>query len=288
MKTTRYLSLVLIGVVAAAVYGQSASKAKKMIKSSPATTSQSSPSAKEAAPFSGAVSANPPSKEMQAQMNAAYAQSDAFYKQATALSQAGDLKGAEAACIDALNSPPIIRGQPQHVPFVAHLLGQIYLKDGQYQKAVYWLQGAHPNTAGGSLNLDLALAYLRLGDYAHARECYSDQATLRYCSDQTSEDLPGTASPQALEASILLARGVDAFLEERNDDALPDLQRANQLAPSNPVIAYQYAQVLSRKKQYSEAMPLYRLTALKGHGRISDDADRRVGGARAAATQPKQ
>lgn len=292
MKTINYFTLALIGLVlAAAVYGQSTVRAKKSIAKSPvakASHSATLPSQTKPAANSGIVSANPLTGSGLAEWHAAYAPSDALYTQAKALSDAGDLKGAEAACIDALSTPPVLRGQAMPVPFVAHLLGQIYLKDGQYEKAVQWLQGARSNTAGGSLNLDLALAYIRLGDYTHAQECYSDQATLRYCPEQTSQDLPGTASPQALEASILLARGLDAFLEGRHNDALPDLQRANKLAPSNAVIAYQCAQILSEKGRYAEAAPLYETATARGHGIIGDDARRRSAGARAAAMQLKQ
>ena len=296
MKTIKYPALVLAGLIAAAaVYGQNTAKTKNVIKPATAKTSHSSLSkpnsssrAGATSVDAGAISANPVVGRDLAEREAAYAPSDALRRQAITLSEAGDLKGAEAACIDALNSPPIIRGQPQHVPFVAQLLGQIYLKDGQYEKAVQWLQGARPNTAGGSLNLDLALAYVRLGDYAHAQECYSDRATLRYYSEGTSQDLPGADSPQALEASILLARGLDAYLEHWYDDALPDLQRANKLAPGNAVIAYHCAQILNEKGRYAEAAPLYEIAAARGHGIIGDDAKRRSAGTHAATTQLKQ
>ncbi len=290
MKTTKSLILMMVGLVAvAAVYGQNAVKAKKKTtKPGIVKISHTSPLSSKSAPSDEIVSANPLVGPGLIERNAAYAPSDALRRQAIVLNEAGDLKGAEAACMNALNTPPIIRGQPQHVPFVAQLLGQIYLKDGQYEKAIQWLQGARPNTAGGPLNLDLALAYARLGDYTHAQECYSDRATLRYYPEGTAQDLPGTASPQALEASILLARGMDAYLEHRYDDALPDLQIANKLAPGNALIAYHCARILDEKGRYSEAAPLYGVAATGGHGIIGNDAKRRSAGARAAATQLKQ
>ena len=292
MKTIKYFTLILVGLVAAAaVYGQSTVRAKKSTVKPPAVRTPHfaiPPSQTEAATGSGIASANPLTGPGLDEWHAAYAPSDALYAQAEALSQAGDLKGAETACINALNTPPVLHGQTMPVPFVPQLLGQIYLKDGQYAKAVQWLQGARPNTAGGSLNLDLALGYVRLGDYAQAQECYSDQATLRYCPEQTPQDLPGTASPQALEASILLARGLDAFLEGRHSDALPDLQRANRLAPGNAVIAYQCAQILNEKGRFAEAAPLYETAAVNGHGAIREDAKRRSPAAKAAAAQAKQ
>ena len=225
----------------------------------------------------GAVSASPLTGPGLAEREAAYAPSDAFRKQAISLYEAGDMSGAETACLNALNAVPIVQGHPQPVPFVSELLGRIYLKDGQYQKAVQCLQEARPHAAGGALNLDLALAYVRLGEYKQAQECYSDQATLRYYPQGTSEDLPGTDSPSRLEASILLARGLDAYLEHRYDDALPDFQRANQLAPENALIAYHCARILTDKGQYSKASSLYATAARTGHGAIAEEAKRRSG-----------
>ena len=291
MKALKYPIIVLAVIVAAAaVYGQNAGKAKKRsIKPAVVSVSRSDPARFNASSSStGAMSAFPLTGRGLAERNAAYAPSDAFRKQAMSLYEAGDMAGAETACLNALNAVPIIQGQPQHVPFVAELLGKVYLKEGQYEKAVQWLQGARPNAAGGSLNLDLALAYVRLGDFKQAQECYSDQATLRYYSQGTSQDLPGTDSPNNLEASILLARGLDAYLEHRFDDALPDLQRANKLAPNNALIAYHCAQILADKGRYAEAEPLYETAAARGHGMIGEDAKRRTAGIRSTIAAPKQ
>lgn len=233
----------------------------------------------------------PMSPEGKAEENAAYAASDALRRQAQALYEVGDLAGAEAACLNALNSPPIVHGQPQHVPFVARLLGQVYLKDGQYEKAVQWLRSAKLNTTtvGGGLDLDLALAYVRLGDSADAKRFYSDRAVLRYLSDGEGvgpQDLPGTASPKALEASILFARGLDAHFEARDDAALVDLQAAHSLALDNPLIAYHCARILSGERRFAEATPLYERAAL-GHGFTSEEAKRRLIGIRAASRSVK-
>jgi tetratricopeptide (TPR) repeat protein len=223
----------------------------------------------------GALSALGVGPEGKAEEDAAYAPSDAFRKQAQALYESGDLAGAEAACLNALDSPPIIRGQRMPVPFVAHLLGQVYLKGGQYEKAIHWLRGARLNTTavGGGLDLDLALAYARLGDYTNARRFYSDGASLQYLSDGEGvlpQDLPGTASPSALEASILLAHGLDVYFEHRHDEALVDFQAAHQLAPDNALIAYYCATILSEKGHLSEAAPLYERAAT-GRGKIGEE-----------------
>ena len=290
MKHFNYFIIAAIGlVVVAAVHGQNTDKAKKKIVT-PAlsTASRSNVSSPAPSAATGAISAYPLTGPGLAERAAAYAPSDAFRKEAVSLYQSGDTTGAEAACLNALNAPPVIQGQPQHVPFVAELLGKVYLKEGQYEKAVQWLQAARPNTAGGSLNLDLALAYIRLGNYKQAQERYSDQATLRYYPQGNSQDLPGTDSPSNLEASILLARGLDAYLEHRYDDALPDLQRANQLAPSNALIAYHCAQILTDKGRYSEAASMYKTAAATGHGAIGEEARRRSPSTQSAIAVPTQ
>lgn len=304
-KTMKALNYVVAAVVVlsavAAVYGQNTHKSKArsaktsaapktgLAKQSYSVVSHSAVALHRHPPTSvGAISAFPPDAQAMAEDKAAHAPSDAFYQQAKTLYQSGDFKGAEEACLNALNVPPVIHGQTQYVPFVANLLGQIYLKDGQYEKAIQWLQGSKAHTVGGTLNLDLALAYLRLGDYKQAQECYSDQATLRYYPQGDSSDLPGTDSPDHLEASILLARGLDAYLEHRYDDALPDLQRANTLAPSNALIAYHCAKILDDKGHYSEATALYKIAAATGRGIISEDAKRRSGSAGPAVAPSNQ
>ena len=224
----------------------------------------------------------PMTPEEKAEENAAYAPSAAFTRQAQTLYETGDLAGAEEACLNALKVPPIIEGQTQPVPFVAPLLGQIYLKCGQNEKAVYWLQGAKRNTTtvGGRLDLDLALAYARLGDIQNARRFYSDQATLQWGEKWTSQDLPGTTTPQALEASILLARGMDIYLEHQYDEALADFQSANHLAPNNALIAYYTATILNEQGRYAEAVPLFERAAATGRGSIGEEAVRHLSNAR--------
>lgn len=225
----------------------------------------------------------------------AEAPSEALRLHGQALYEAGDLAGAEQAYLKALDAAPTFGGYVKlSAPFIGRQLGQAYLKDGKYDKAIYWLSGARKNltTVGGGLGLELALAYVRLGDYKNASRFYSDQSILRYLSDGEGvlpQDLPGTDSPKALEASILFARGLDAYFEARDDDALVDLQAAHALVPDNPLIAYHCARILSEKRRFAEATPLYEC-AVTGRGFISKEATRRLIGIRAPAgpTQPSK
>ena len=290
MRTLRYVTLAIAALLIVAItYGKGVGRASRKVVDT-ATAGMM----RRASPYytSGALSALGESPQGKAEDHAAYAASDAFRKQAQALYESGDLAGAETACLNALASPPVIQGHTQHVPFVAHLLGQIYLKDGQYEKAIYWLKNAKltTTTVGGGLDLDLALAYVRQGDYKSASRFYGDRSTLRYLSDREgvlTQDLPGTDSPKRLEASILLARGLDAHSEARDDEALVDLQAAHTLAPDNPLIAYHCARILSEKRRFVEATPLYERAAM-GRGFISKEANRRLIGIRAPAGPMKR
>ncbi len=280
LKYTAALAVPLILTIAFVAFGRSKDHLDQRAKSDPVKQGQHALHATRSA---SALRADP-------HWRAPYAPSDAFYQQAKTLYASGDLAGTEAACLNALNAAPVIQGYKQHVPFVADLLGQVYLKDGQYQKAIYWLQGAHQTTMDSSLNLNLALAYLRLGDYQNARRHYSAEAAAKALStlnDYSPQDLPGTDTPATLEASILMARGLDASTEDRVDDALPDLQRANQLAPENPLVAYHCARLLNEKGRATEALPLYERAAPKLHGVVASDAREHAVGLRSwLATHP--
>lgn len=225
----------------------------------------------------------PSDPQVLAEERATYAPSDAFRKQAETDYQSGDLVGAEAACFQAFSAAPTIHGQKQQPPFIGLLLGRIYLKGGQYAKAVSWLQRMKPHTVTSGLDLDLALAYVRLGDYKNASRFYSDGATLQYHfagKDVLPQDLPGTDTPGMLEASILLARGLDAYYEARRDDALVDFQAANRLAPNNALIAYHCATILSEKGQVTKAAALY-ARAATGRALIAREAERHLEGVKA-------
>lgn len=281
--------------VIAVVYGQSIGRAdktitasasakagQKTVKKSVSRTPEKSMRRVFTSRSSNPISALGQSPQDQAEEEAAFAPVNGFMKQAKALSDSGDLAGAEQAYLNALDAAPVIQGRTQHVPFAALLLGQTYLEDGKYDKAVYWLSGAKKTTStvGGRLDLDLALAYVRSGDYANAKSHYSDQAIMQYHSGSKKllpEDLPGTDTPQALEASILLARGEDAYLEHRRDDALVDFQEAHRLAPDNAMIAGHCGELLSTSGHGAEAVPLLEQAAT-GRGPIAEDAKRWLSG----------
>lgn len=236
-------------------------------------------------PFPSDVFHNAQSPQARAYV-VAMAPAEALRKQGQVLYAAGDFTGAEQAYLNAIDAAPVVDGQKQDMPFVKVLLGQAFLKDGKYDEAIHWLGGARNNTStvGGGMGLDLALAYLRAGDYKSAAQLYSDGATLQYHlagKDVLPQDLPGTDTPQALEASILLARGLDAYFESRKDDALADFQAAHRLRPGNALIAYHCGELLSRSGHGAEAVPLLE-KAETGRGVIGSEAKRYLSGIPAA------
>lgn len=224
------------------------------------------------ATFPAGGTALPVSPQTKAAEDVLFAESRREEAQARALYASGDLAGAEQASLRSLAAAPIIGGVKQQVPFVPRLLGRIYLAEGQNQKALEWLRSAYPNTADSGIDLDVALAYCRLGNYEQARRFYSDQAILQYHvagKDADAQDLPGADSPQSLESSILLARGIDAFFEARKNDALADFAAAAILVPQNPLIHYYSGMALLHLGRYAEAAPHFQSAASFGHGPLA-------------------
>ena len=241
----------------------------------------------------GVLNAVKMSPQAEKAMQADMAPSEALRKQGQDLYEAGDLAGAEQTYLKALDAAPTFGGymKPSE-PLIARQLGQAYLKDGQYDQTIHWLGGSRKSltTVGGGLDLDLALAYARKGDYKTAKSLYSDRSIQQYHfagKDVLLSDLPGTDTPKALEASILLARGLDAYFEARKEDALDDFQAANQLAPNNAFIAYYCAELLSDKGHYTEAISLFQC-AQKGRDPIFKEASNHLAGTQSALMWSKR
>ena len=82
------------------------------------------------------------------------------------------------------------------------------------------------------MNLNVALAYVRLGNYLQAKKFYSDQDVLQYKSIK-AEYLPGTDNIRLLEASILLGRGLDTFFTGQKEESFDNFAAANKIVPEN-------------------------------------------------------
>lgn len=216
----------------------------------------------------------PGDPQRQAAERALLAPSRRLEKEAKRLYASGDLSGAEQSCQQSLSAAPVIDGRQQKMPFVQRLLGRIYLKQGRNQDALKAFQSCYSSIPDVGQNLDIAIAYARLGDYEYARRFYSDQAILQYrLTDEPlkPEDLPRVSNLKSLEASAVLARGVDAFFEHRQDEALDDFMTSERLAPDNALVAYYCAQTLLEKGRGAEAASRLKRVAASPRARIFGD-----------------
>ena len=209
-------------------------------------------------------------------------------KEAAELWRAGDLDAAEGKCRKALQFfRTYIANLPKNLPGDAtYLLGEpktilanIQLAKGQYKAALEGYREVtenfsmvHTSSSEYDIFLNVALCYIRLGDYEKAKKFYSDEILLRD-SNFSKEDLPGTDNPRALEASILLACGTLANAE----GALANYESAIKLAPRNGVLAYRQAMLLMRLKRYDEALPMFARAVRFGTGEDAKDAKNRMG-----------
>lgn len=224
--------------------------------------------------FPKGATAVPADPDVLAAERAIYAEARTHEKEARSRFISGDLTGAEQECLASLKAAPVIRGRKAQMPLVQRLLGRIYLREGKNQEALTAFQSCYRNIADANQNLDIAIAYARLGNFEQAKKFYSDRAILRYrISDEPlkPEDLPGTGDLKSLEASALFARGEDAMFEGRENDALDDFLAANRLAPNNTLIAYYCADALQEKGRPAESLPFLEKVAASPRGKIFHD-----------------
>ena len=206
--------------------------------------------------------------------DAALAQASRSEIEARALLRAGKLTEAEQV---AIVGQALWLRDPQRLPhpMFQWLLGDVRLRQGRYADALQYYQLASKHSARSGEELNIALCFVRLGNDEMARQFYSDQTLLRYSSISLRE-LPGTNNHQALEASILLAHGLEGYLTHQEQEALEDLDAAGKLAPHNGLIAYYAAQCLLRLKRSQDAVPYLQRAAKYGHGQIAKESARYI------------
>lgn len=155
--------------------------------------------------------------------------------------------------------------------FAAILAGDAKMAMGDYAGALdaYYESGRTSWSAGVGLNA--ALCLVRLGRLDEARSGYSDKMVLGF-TVLSKGDLPGTANARALEASLLLARGLDHYYSDREAEALPDFEAAIRLAPGSVGAAYYQARALEQLGRTEEAKAVFDRVAKTGSGNVAKDA----------------
>ena len=184
---------------------------------------------------------------------------------------AGDLIGAEQAARSVI--PLAVGISPGAQADARTLIGKIRMRQGKYQEALDWIGADWQQGADSSLDAEVALCYVRLGNTTKARQFYSDEAAIRYDSSLTIQDLPGTRNRQMLEASILMARGLQKYATASGQaEALTDFETALQIVPNNGLAAYYAAKSLIALGRQEEAGPYFVKAVENGRGKFVENA----------------
>ena len=261
------LSIVLVVMAIRLAVAQTEQAKSKPVAQNPASGTQK--------PM-GDISRNPMSPEMVREIEAAFVPTNEAAKNARKLFLAGKLIEAEAECRRAVFiSPTTANGKPCNTRAL-QLFGEMCLLQKRNKEALESFLACYHNTRSTELDLDVALAYCRLGNYDMAMQWYSDQVLLQNYGI-TPQDLPGTLNLRSLEASVLLARGGQASGHAAYQEALIYFEAAGKLAPHNGLIASMTGEMLSNMGRHTpEYAPYFRLAAQYGHGRVAADAKDRV------------
>ena len=196
-----------------------------------------------------------------------------FTKQAYELFKAGKLAEAEQACLKSIaiwednSGSEDLNGR--------RLLGEIYLKGAQNDKALDCFRLAYPHGNDDKLKLSIALVFCRKGNYEQAKRFYTDGYMSRYTYGDKAIDpsnLPATDNLTELHARVLLVRGFEANLTSNLEEAIENLQAADKLVPKNPAVHFFWGETLKRLERYAEAIPHYQIAAARGNGVVMKQA----------------
>lgn len=224
----------------------------------------------EASPTSSFVTASE-KKPGWRQIKNPWAPGEQMQTEATVLFKAGRIPEAEEKCRQALaflRRTPIAQ-EPRE------LLGDIQLAKGQYKEALESYGVARRYSANPRLSLNVALCYVRLGDLKMAQHFCPDEA-LAHLVSAPLQELPGTQDLSSMEARILYAHGVDAYMTAEAQEALKSFQAAERLAPANWWIAYMVGRSLDRLNRSDEAVPYYKRAIHYGGNKVPQGARRRA------------
>jgi tetratricopeptide (TPR) repeat protein len=209
-----------------------------------------------------------PSPELIAQRNHLWAPARKELYKGWALMKKGDFAGAETAARKCIDLTPDTEKPLGGAYF---LIGDALMEKGDYQNALTSYNRGSGNTWRAGQDLSTAICLVRLGRFDEARAAYSDEKILKY-NLISKADLPGIANARALEASLLLARGLDRHFSNLDLLALEDFKAVKRLAPNNPIAAYHSAKALESLGRRDEAIADYKIAAKSGKSEFAKDA----------------
>lgn len=208
-------------------------------------------------------------------------EANVFWQPAHELYSAGKFKEAEKACLQAIAVWEKY-GFNQH-PIETAFLGEIYLRLGQNQKALDCFRQVFTPAADTRLNLNIALAFCRLDNFAQAKRFYLApvvqefiaRGVLRYGfygKSANADALPGIDEPETLYASVLLAHGVYTMNPIERELSLADFQQADKVYSKNPLVHLYWGMALHDLERDAEAIPHFQTAVQRGNGVVMKSA----------------
>ena len=232
---------------------------------------------------SGPSTADPQLLKASEEMNA---QANVYWKPAMKFYEEGKLAEAEKNCLQAIaihESYFHLRDNIGHV-----FLGEIYFKGRQYQKALgQFLLAVGRFASNRTLELDIALAYARLGNFAQAQKFYAlpvvqqvvTEVVLEYGfygKKANADNLPEINDAESLYANILLTHGAQQAISRETDEAIADFQQADKLRSKNPLVHLYWGIALQNQGNDSQAISHFQIAAQRGNGVVGKAAKQNV------------
>ena len=184
------------------------------------------------------------------------------------LLESGDSEGAKAKAMTAFDVAPVWNGVPR-AETAERLLGEIAYAQKNYREALRWFSKYGENTMDERLVYDIALCYVQMRDYGNAKRCYSHDLIYENSSMTVATDLPVVHNLQSLEASILMARGLEYNSIGQHKKAISDYDAASRLAPDNAWVRFRKGESLRFSGRHEDAKVAYREAARLGNVRVT-------------------
>lgn len=157
------------------------------------------------------------------------------------------------------------------------LLGRIALEEGKYVEALPLLIGDGHLAREDRSNLDIALCYSKMGQNDKALDYYREEITNEF--GLTQDLLPRTPGAGAIEAKILLSRGLVSYHTSSASSftlALKDFRDAGRLDPRCPATAYYTSKTLFSLQRNEQALPFLIIASYRASGLILRETKARL------------